>query len=208
MIVGTAVSVVRAVRPFRPIATGALFYDAVVKTGIVNADTVLFAVRNIVPRMMNRAKKVDSDALQAMIDLARSRVPQDTGKLLNGITGAQEGEFFVFRASAVKTRKDGGEGADYARFVEFGTKPGQRGRSVSYQSRAGFYTGTDLDASGSPITAPQAPVQPRRRRQYRGHPGTEAQPFFYNSAREVLEKRAMTYENMPAEVAGELEFGA
>lgn len=180
------------------IAGGAVFYDAAVRTGFVNADTILLALRQIGPRMARRARAADGSALQEMVNLAKSRAPVDSGRLLNGIEGYTEGEFHVFKASAVRTSSTGRDSADYARFVEFGTAAGVRSRSRAYQAQAGFYD--------NPLTGfeagPGRPT-PRRRRQYRGHPGTRPQPFFYNSAREVMEKRFMTLESLPALAATE-----
>jgi hypothetical protein len=113
------------------------------------------------------ARGVDRRALDEMVELARSRAPERSGRLKLGITGTQEGELFVFKAEA---RRDSGGTEDYAPFVERGTRPGQRGKRYSritdYESARGI-----------------------GRRARRTHPGTEAQPFFYSSAREVLERR-------------------
>jgi hypothetical protein len=95
-------------------------------------------------------------------------VPRRTSRLAEGITGTEEAGVFVFKAEA---QRDAGS-ADYAPFVERGTRPGARGRVVAdptaYERRAGI-----------------------RRRSRRTHPGTPAQPFFYISAREVLDRRGV-----------------
>lgn len=178
-------------------------YDAVQHIGILNADVVFFAIRELGPRMAAKVRRIDDSALQEMVSLARSRVPVDTGRLLNGITGETEDEYHVFRASAVRTRASGKQGADYARFVEFGTKPGRRGGKVSYMSLDGFYNGPVTGFEAGPGRG-----RPRTRRQYRGHPGTPAQPFFYNSAREVMQERFATFETLPVQTGRELGLPA
>lgn len=113
--------------------------------------------------LQGHASGINERALNEMVDLAQSRVAVRTGRLKIGVTGIREGEMFVFSAYA---RRDGAE--DYAPFVERGTRPGVRGRVYS------------RPAAGSSDT--------RQTRARRTHPGTEAQPFFYVSAREVLER--------------------
>lgn len=165
--------------------------------GILGWPEMQFALTEIVPRLVGRAHQDNGRAIEAMVSLARSRVPVDTGRLVNGITGAVEGEYYVMRARAAR---DEGS-ADYARFVEFGTQPGRRSRRVEYQALTGFYA--------NPVTGfesgPGVPA-PRTRKQYRGHPGTQAQPYFFNSAREVMEKHFMSIERLPAEIGRQLGF--
>lgn len=107
------------------------------------------------------ANGLDRAALDEMVETARASAPVRTGRLREGITGEREGDFFVFRASAVGLTDD----ADYARFVEFGTRPGRR---VADQA---FF---------------DAPARASRRK---GHPGTEAQPYFWPAVRAVLSRR-------------------
>ena len=57
----------------------------------------------------------------------------------------------------------------YARFVEYGTRAGRRGARTTVSGRA--------------------------RKVYRTHPGTEAQPFFYDTAREVLAEFRVALED-------------
>lgn len=117
-------------------------------------------------RMQGHADRIDERALDEMVELARSRVPRRTGRLAEGISGEREGDAFVFKAEAQRDESS----ADYAPFVERGTRAGVRGRVVAdpstFELRAGI-----------------------RRRSRRSHPGTEASPFFYSSAFEVLARR-------------------
>ena len=82
--------------------------------------------------------------------------------------------------SALSPRGD--TGVDYGPFVERGTRAGVRGQRVA---TATFYE----QANG------------QRRKARRTHPGTEAQPFFWNSAREVLERRGREHAQAYAAAA-------
>ncbi len=121
---------------------------------VVGWDNVVRGLFKVSDALSGNAAAINRRALDRMVDLARSRVPQDTGLLYSGIEGREDGDGFEFRASAEL------DDADYARFVEFGTAAGERGRRIVQGGRS--------------------------RRQRRGHPGTAAQPYFYNSASEVL----------------------
>lgn len=125
-----------------------------------------YRLTRVASGMQASADAIDQRALDEMVALAQSRVPRRTGKLSAGITGEREDDAFVFKAEAQRDASS----ADYSPYVERGTRPGRRGQVVaeptSFERRAGI-----------------------RRRSRRSHPGTEAQPFFYNSAREVLERR-------------------
>lgn len=111
-----------------------------------------------------RSDHLAEQAAAEMVDLMRSRVPQDSGALLNGITWRKEGRTVIVEASAVHPGQD----YDYALAVEAGHHAG----------------GTHADASLFEDTTGRGfrSVRP-------SHP-TEvpAQPFFWNSAREVLAK--------------------
>lgn len=147
-------------------------------------------------KLAEHAHKADEQAAAAMVDLMKQRVPQDTGRLLNGIGWSWDGDIIEVRASAHRTSsRTGKEQEDYARFVEFGTKAGQRGGSVSYQSQVGAGTPADVNYF---IGEPGSP-HPRTRKVYRNHPGTPAQPFFFNSAREVMAKRGIDADRVFAE---------
>ncbi|SEE59751.1 hypothetical protein SAMN05519104_6672 [Rhizobiales bacterium GAS188] len=132
--------------------------------GLQGVTDQLFA---LVPKIAIKAARVDHAAMSQMLDLMHNRVPQDTGLLYNGINGHWQGSVGSVTASAQRTGGNGKLSADYAHFVEFGTKPHQVADAAYFDSSGGH----------------------RSSRATAGHPGTEAQPFFYNSADEVLAKR-------------------
>lgn len=147
-------------------------------------------------RLASHARRVDESILDEMVRDARAAVPRDTGLLFAGIKGERVDGFFEFSASAEKP-----DGADYARFVEYGTRAGARGQSVAYQSRVGSGGGLSLAAEETSAFAS------RRRRQYRSHPGTKAQPFFYPSARAALEKRGLSMADVARQAAADADLG-
>ncbi|MGL3208691.1 hypothetical protein [Bradyrhizobium sp. BR 1433] len=126
----------------------------------------------------------DEESARDMVGRMRADVPQDKGNLYNGIRYWQDGDAWVVQAAAVHDDRSGGE--DYSGFVEHGTQPGQRGRSVTYAvADGGYHENTSGLGEGAVRPVPRS----RTRQQYRTHPGTEAQPFFYDNARDVLEER-------------------
>ncbi|MCW2315311.1 HK97 gp10 family phage protein [Rhodoblastus acidophilus] len=141
-------------------------------TGVDGIDELDASLRGLGEYLDKGAKEIDRRAVDDMANLARSRAPERTGLLLNGIrTDIEDGDF-VFEASAKRASPTGKEEEDYAHFVEFGTSAGSRGQTIV--AGDAFFAGSGRG---------------RTRRQYRTHPGTPAQPFFYNSASEVLEQR-------------------
>jgi len=128
--------------------------------------------------------KVDEAAAAEMVSLMKSRVPVDTGNLLNGISYENSGGEITVTASAIKESS----GVDYARFVEFGTDDNGAVAEDSF-----FADGSD---AGTPL----------RRSSRRGHGATPAQPFFWNSAREVLAKRGRQLEDVARQTASEEGF--
>jgi len=149
-------------------------YDVNEATGIIGWGDVTSQMLKIAPKILFQSHHMRSDALTDMIELARSRVPVDTGLLLGGIEGEVFDDYAEFRASAVRISANGQESADYAHFVEFGTAPGVRGSSVYITERAGLFS-----LPGDATSAfPTGPTGMRQRQQYRTHPGTPAQPFF------------------------------
>lgn len=125
-----------------------------------------YRITKTASKMQARAHRIDERMLDEMVAEAQARVPRRSGKLAAGITGEREGDVLVFKAEAQRDE----ESADYAGFVERGTRAGSRGHQVT---TATFYE------SG----------QSGRRKARRTHPGTAAQPFFYPAARLVLERR-------------------
>jgi len=132
------------------------------------AEVAKWGIRlvRVATRMQGHADRIDQRALDEMVELARSRVPRRTGRLAEGISGERDGEVFVFKAEAQRDESS----ADYGPFVERGTRAGARGRVVADPTTLELRKGI-------------------RRRARRSHPGTEAQPFFYNSAFDVLARR-------------------
>ena len=176
---------------FTILSTGLSLYDAQQATGFFGWDQVALNMGKLVSKMEFHAYRHDHDALDEMVALARSRVPVDTGRLYNGINGDAVDDEYIFSASAV--HEDRSSGADYARFVEFGTSGGTVGVSRVVVADAGFYSG----ASG-----PAA----RRRISYRTHEGTDPRPFFYNSAHEVLAERDQRMADVISDSASESDW--
>ncbi|HVL73322.1 MAG TPA: HK97-gp10 family putative phage morphogenesis protein [Beijerinckiaceae bacterium] len=154
--------------------------------GVIGTDRIVGALVRHGLRLVTRSRALDRAAGPEMVEAMRARVPQDTGTLFSGITSSEEGGVVTVEASAENPRAD-----DYARFVEYGTRPGLRGGSLSYAADEGFFSG-------------QVRPTPRTRRVYRTHPGTKAQPFFWPGAREVLERRGRALADLAAERPAEL----
>lgn len=169
-------------------------YELNQATGLVGYDDVVDAFARIAAKMAVKSRRIDRSALDDMVRRARELVPQDTGLLYSGIIGEETDAFFEFRASARRVSASGKEEEDYAHFVEFGTAAGIRGESADIDERATLYDGTSTSAF---VTGA------RRRRQYRSHPGTQAQPFFYPAADEALERRALDMDDVVAGAAQE-----
>ncbi|PNG27006.1 HK97 gp10 family phage protein [Methylocella silvestris] len=162
-------------------------YHSYEKTGVVGWPDVVQALAKIARKMAAKSAKVDHDALDDMVSLARSRVPVDTGLLLNGITGEVTDEGFEFRASAVHEKASGKPGADYARFVEFGHLTAARRAAAPAVADDAFFSG-----AGAP-----------RARPTKGQTQVEPQPFFFNSAEEALQKRGLAMDDVIAQSAQE-----
>lgn len=153
-----------------------LDYTSIVKWG--------YCLTRAASKLAVDARAVDERALAEMVDLAQSRAPLRSGRLRAGITGEREGEVMVFRAAAQLNEST----ADYAPFVERGTRGGNRGRQVvdaTYFERA----------------------HARARKSRRTHPGTAAQPFFYSSAEEVLARRRVDQAAVMARATAEDQEG-
>lgn len=148
---------------------------------IIGVAEVAFSLARLSSTIEKLASRTGDDAVDEMLSLMRSRVPQDTGRLLNGIVSYREQDVIVVEASAVRVTQSGKESADYAAFVEYGTRAGERGGRVSYVADEDFFNLSTRPGSGR--------TYKRTRRVYRQHPGTPAQPFFWNSAEEALEHR-------------------
>jgi len=149
------------------------------------AEILAYAARivRVGAKLRGAAEAADDAAMAEMLELMRSRAPVRSGALRNAIEGHTEGEGDTRQnviTAKVHARRGGGEGADYAPFVEFGTDP------------HGAATADYFETS--------------RARPVAGHPGTEAQPFFWNSAREVLRRRRADMGEIIDGVAAEEGF--
>lgn len=168
-------------------------HTAFVGGEIYGWDTMARGLANFLTRVDAAAHSIDARALNDMVALAKSRVPVDTGRLLNGITGEIFDNYAEFLASAVH---ETGSREDYARFVEFGTSAGTRGVKNAIVADEGFYSADPFSTS---------PLRGRRvvhgRISYRTHSGAPAQPYFYGSANEVLEKRGLEMQDVAADSA-------
>ncbi|MGX9981132.1 hypothetical protein [Methylobacterium fujisawaense] len=140
------------------ILSGLRLVDTV--AGVVGVDRISGQLAKYAVKLALKGDQASLHAAQEMVELMRSRVPQDTGLLLNGISYRREGGFYVVEATA-----DRG-GYDYALAVEAGHHAG----------------GTHADGDFFADTTGKGGRQVRQS-QESDVPG---QPFFYGSAREAL----------------------
>jgi hypothetical protein len=155
-------------------------FDPGESTGFVGWPDVAMSLGRLVVRVELRQRKRDSDALSEMIETARGLVPVDTGRLLSGITGENFETYSEFRASAVHE----GGGADYARFVEFGTRAGEASVASPISAHEGFFASDQFGETGM-----RGVAIVKNRRSRRTHGGTAAQPYFFPAANKVLGNR-------------------
>jgi HK97 gp10 family phage protein len=87
--------------------------------GIIGLPTFYGQLAKYAVKLATRSHQVGIDAANEMVDLMKSRVPQDTGALLNGISWEEDDGEFTVSASAISPT---GSHADYAPFVEYGTQ--------------------------------------------------------------------------------------
>jgi hypothetical protein len=158
----SATSLTGAARDFsntRGVLSGLRLIDTV--TGIFGVEAVTKQIVSHAVKLALKSDNASEKAAREMVDLMRSRVAQDTGNLLNGITYRKEGKTWVVEATAVRAG-----GYDYALAVEAGHHAG----------------GTVADGNLFDDTTGAGG------RQVRASSGgdVEGQPFFYNSAREAL----------------------
>lgn len=82
---------------------------------ILHGDDLVKGLAKFGAKLALKARRANVDAGEEMVELMRSRVPVDSGRLLNGITLTEdEAGNVIVEASAVR-----GD-FDYARVVEFG----------------------------------------------------------------------------------------
>lgn len=164
---------------------------------VAGVDEFVQAAARFGVKLALGVRKVDGEAGEEMVALMRSRVAVDTGQLLNGISSTtDENGAVTVQASAIK---ETGSGEDYAGYVERGTRAGVRGRKISYIADEGYF---DLSAPQRRVGATYA----RSRRQARGHPGTPSQPFFFDSAAEVLARRGQSLDDAVTNAAAEADL--
>lgn len=171
-------------------------FDPQSGAGVFGWPEVSGSLVRVVTRMELKQHRRDSDALARMIEIARGLVPVDSGTLLSGIGGEAFASYCEFRASAVRERANGKETADYARFVEFGTRSGVASVAAPITAHEGFYAS---DQAG--VTGMRGAAVVRNRRSRRTHGGTAAQPFFFPAANEVLADRENAAAALPYEEA-------
>lgn len=156
-----ALSLTGAARGFdmKPgVLSGLRLVDTV--AGIVGIERISGQLAKYAVKLALKGEQASLHAAQEMVELMRSRVPVDSGLLLNGITYRRDGAFYVVEASA-----DRG-GYDYALAVEAGHHAG------------GTFADADLFADTTGKGGRQV-----RQSQDSDVPG---QPYFYGSAREAL----------------------
>jgi HK97 gp10 family phage protein len=149
--------------------------------GVIGKEQVVGALVKYGVKLAIKSHQADVDAGNAMVQLMKSRVPVDTGRLLNGIAMEDDDGQITVTASAAR---DGD--ADYARYVEFGTKGG----AVADESF--FEDGATAGAALKPRSS--------------GGGGSPARPFFWNSAHEVAEEHGLALDKASGEAAQEEGF--
>ena len=168
------------------------------KTGVDGVPQVTAALKRYPDELVAQLRTRGMAIGQEMVTLARSRVPVQTGVLLNGITAKPTSSptIFELRASGISNKS---RGVDYARFVEFGTSGGEAGQFREITSQAGLF-GDRLDPDRL------HPIR-KRRRSRRTHGGSKARPFFFTSAKEVMTRHVAELRKLPAKVAKSLGLG-
>lgn len=68
--------------------------------GVVGVERISGQLAKYAVKLALRGDQASLHAAQAMVDLMRSRVPRDTGRLLNGIGYRREGALYVVEATA------------------------------------------------------------------------------------------------------------
>lgn len=156
-----ALSLTGAARGFdlKPgVLSGLRLVDTV--SGIIGVDRISGQLAKYAVKLALKGDQASLHAAQEMVELMRSRVPVDSGLLLNGIGYRHEGGLYVVEATA-----DRG-GYDYALAVEAGHHAG----------------GTHADADFFADTTGKGGRQVRES----SESDVPGQPFFYGSAREAL----------------------
>jgi HK97 gp10 family phage protein len=87
--------------------------------GVIGVSTFYGQLAKYAVKLATRSHQAGIDAANEMVDLMKSRVPQDSGALLNGISWEEDNGTFTVTASAISPT---GSHEDYAPFVEYGTQ--------------------------------------------------------------------------------------
>lgn len=168
-------------------SAGSLFAQAH-DSGVLGFDDWAKSLVRFVVKLEQHTHAKHSGLVDDMVDEARAEAPYDTGLLYAGIEKIDEGDVIVFQASA---SRDGG--ADYARFVEFGTHAGQAGVFAAQEARDGMFA--DPAATSETVTGA------RRRRALRTHGGSPAQPYYFPAIRSVLDRAGLDFADVIAGAA-------
>ena len=161
---------------------------------VIGFEATLVSLAVFIDVMTWRAVLRDQQMAEDMVKLMKSRVPDKTGRLLNGISWRQLGNIFEVRASA--HRSSGAETAqeDYATFVEHGTHP-SKGGSDRIGGGLAVNNGFFARAASSPHPSGT-----------RAHAATPAEPFFYNSAAEIMAQRGVAANAVVTNSARDADF--
>lgn len=148
-------------------------------TAVLRIPTLVLHAGQLFDLEMDRAlRSAEEITAQAIVGDMRRDAPRRTGRLRSGIKWYRVGENAIrIVASARRAR-----GADYAGFVERGTRAGVRGRRIRYVADSGYFNLSGSSAAGY-LVAASGRQRNRNRVQRRGHPGTRAQPFFFKNMR-------------------------
>lgn len=196
-----ALELAPAARSFR-VSPGALsgfrLLDAA--ASVIGVDRISGQLASYATKVALRSNHAAEEGAARMVEAMRARVPRDTGALYSGIEWSVEGGRVYVQASSARYDSS----ADYARFVEFGTRSGVRGGNTGVAD-ADFFT-AEAGANIGPGSPRRYNAGARDRRQYRTHPGTPAQPFFWPSVREELPNVRASMNRLAIEVGREEGF--
>lgn len=127
-----------------------------------------------------QTKEASRPAIEEMLLRMRRDVPVDSALLKSGIVATFGPGGWMVKASAQRLKSNSSSklGADYAPFVEYGTKASTKGqRKVSGR------------------------LKKRRRKALRTHPGNKAQPFFWQNAKDVFAEYVIMQQRNLTEAA-------
>jgi hypothetical protein len=165
---------------------------------VSGVDALVTSLTRMGLHLALRSRALDRQAAEDIVERARARVPQDTGRLFSGIEATEVDGVWGVQASAVNPRDP--RELDYAFLVEHGTRPGIRGERVA---DAAYFRPRDPD--GALAVNPRTGRRYRRadanRRARRTHPGTPPHPYFWPSVNEVMAERGLAADALINEAA-------